>query len=584
MKKTLALILTLCAMLIPVSALELDGSEKTAVVSGNEAVLAEALEAPANDPTYGTPFFYFDGGDSGKDAYNAPGTTSYVMNAYTSNQNWSKEIVEFPAESGNRAMRLVSGGHSYLSLCYEYINTSDDYASIDVTTKFDIWLPAGVTPTFKYRYANGVDVTLDTGYNAETDSGKWFTVTVPKQTTSLKATKGQYYYFISVPSGTEFYIDNICIYAADTKTSNTVAEKPAEVDVSKGFLVYFNNGIVDEAYNSNIKLLGQSGCCSYDGKLAQGIFDCTSLMGRCDTHGLVAATTDGGAFKYADGTPFDGTVTLYADMYNGTSADAGYFVVSDNSSWESWGSYKTQWAHRATAAKKFSTVYGSASTNGITKIGFLRTAWDNHNAKFAFHSAYVYYMPNNRVTVDGILIDLTGKTEYTFGKLSDGYNAWSDGDKVYSAEQTVSVSEISQKTFKQIWYEKPVTDNQSENTVNGIRFKGSVTDKLRKNASEYGFLVARKSVLGKNDLTVKFTANGYRDAYVKGVAYDGTTDKFYEKTDDKISFAGVLTGVDLEDDYTYEVFAVRTYAMFKTAAGDIYAYGDTVTASYADEN
>jgi len=144
-------------------------------------------------------------------------------------------------------------------------------------------------------------------------------------------------------------------------------------------------------------------------------------------------------------------------------------------------------------------------------------------------------------------------------------------------------------------------DNIDEGTECSVRFKASVTAAQQNEASEYGFIVTRKSFLDRmeekaaagedveTDLTFNFSYNG-TDLFAYGSAYlvdengEASINKFIEIDDNgDIIFASVLKGIKNNDSvHVNEVFSVRPYIRISDGNNEYIFYGECSSASLAD--
>ncbi len=106
----------------------------------------------------------------------------------------------------------------------------------------------------------------------------------------------------------------------------------------------------------------------------------------------------------------------------------------------------------------------------------------------------------------------------------------------------------------------------------GLRFTADIEMFKRDYVAEYGFILSTEKNLGESELTFDFGGK-----YVSGVAYDGTTDVFYDKTDENIVFTGVLYNIP-SSAYQQKVVA-RTYVKYVSNGVTYTVYGNTVSAS-----
>ena len=121
----------------------------------------------------------------------------------------------------------------------------------------------------------------------------------------------------------------------------------------------------------------------------------------------------------------------------------------------------------------------------------------------------------------------------------------------------------------------------SDNTT-GMRFISSINRINRQAATEYGYIVTRKTFLEKFDgeLTFNFKTSDGTPLYVYGKNHeknsDGTvvTDKVFESLADGVKFSGVITGLNTNDPtQVCEVMVARPYAKFVIDGQEQYVYG-----------
>lgn len=139
-------------------------------------------------------------------------------------------------------------------------------------------------------------------------------------------------------------------------------------------------------------------------------------------------------------------------------------------------------------------------------------------------------------------------------------------DGVRSIEMPEIVNSARSATYPEITVctAKPETSaavNYSE-IYSGIRFRASVTAVQRGKAAEYGWIVARKTVLNGRELTFALD-NSTGKTYVYAVSYgtvDGKlVDKFISNTDD-IVYSGIVTGIPKE--HTDDILVARPYIKY----------------------
>ena len=120
--------------------------------------------------------------------------------------------------------------------------------------------------------------------------------------------------------------------------------------------------------------------------------------------------------------------------------------------------------------------------------------------------------------------------------------------------------------------------------VNGIRFQSRIDPNTKAFMDEYGFIVAKKDVLGDNELTFGFKKDGEnKPLYVTGVAYNkdkGIDIQYSVEPDGDTVFTAVCIGIP-EAHFSTELVA-RTYAKYSNNNGPSFTvYGSTVTRSIA---
>ncbi|MGN1122011.1 MAG: hypothetical protein ACI4RV_06560, partial [Eubacteriales bacterium] len=148
--------------------------------------------------------------------------------------------------------------------------------------------------------------------------------------------------------------------------------------------------------------------------------------------------------------------------------------------------------------------------------------------------------------------------------------------------------------------EVPVTSGDagirvdSDPAKTGIRFRADVAPRLREIATEYGFIVARKSILNligktETDLTFDLTsADANCKLFVSGAAFttdaDGniTKDQSYRIDNETgtITYTGVCVGISKEN-YA-ESLVARPYAKIAVNGVSVTLYGSAVSTSMVD--
>ena len=116
----------------------------------------------------------------------------------------------------------------------------------------------------------------------------------------------------------------------------------------------------------------------------------------------------------------------------------------------------------------------------------------------------------------------------------------------------------------------------------GIRFVSNISFENRAKALEYGYIVTTKTLLDANgnELTFDLKSADGRALYVSGKNHvknaDGSIafDKVFESTTDGVKFAGVMTGININDPYQVcEIMVARPYAKVLLDGKETYVYG-----------
>ncbi len=109
----------------------------------------------------------------------------------------------------------------------------------------------------------------------------------------------------------------------------------------------------------------------------------------------------------------------------------------------------------------------------------------------------------------------------------------------------------------------------------GLRFVADIEMYKRDYIAEYGFILTTENHLGDNELTFD-----YGGKYVSGVAYDENIDIFLDKTDETVSFTGVLYNIP-KAAYNEKVVA-RTYIKYNCNGRTYIIYGNAVSAGMSE--
>ena len=178
----------------------------------------------------------------------------------------------------------------------------------------------------------------------------------------------------------------------------------------------------------------------------------------------------------------------------------------------------------------------------------------------------------------------------------DGYifRGWALTPDATAADVVDSVDLTGDLTVYAVWEEAlyntaPDMENfagirSGSDNINGIRFRSVIDPETKAFMDEYGFIVARKDVLGDNELTFEFKKEGTgTPLYVTGVAYnkdEGKDIQYSVEPNGDTVFTAVCVGIP-EAHFSTEIVA-RAYAKYSNNNGPSFTvYGSTVTRSIA---
>jgi len=463
MKKTLALILSVLALLIPVSALELDVAEAADVSVADEAVLAALPET--TDATYGDLIYFSDYDENvnwvNKEVVGENATASYTL-GYDADKAWSSNKVDDPVNSGRGKVEKLTNGSKYPYYNGIYPTFKNfDLENAMLTVVWDVYVPettTGTDPRFYFQTAAGFKKVTSASYDFE--AGGWQTIVMPwpDSLITFAASQNMNTMFGFAEAGCTYYVDNFRVYAKKP----AYASKPAEVDLSKGFLVYFENGNDADTYsNINGSSIGDKNVYATDGYYTKDIADKAAVQNAA-TFGIGFGTDDDATtFAYADGTDMDGNITVVFEMFNVNTSDLSFYhYIRGPKVTNNWCNGYTSWAGAKAVANKWTTIATSGNTE-YSFIGRARTA-ESGAGDLRMRSMYVYYMPAKHVIIKDVngstLVDLTGLETYTLG-TSANENGWMiEGASTKFADgATVSVADITGKTivFNPTYAKKP---------------------------------------------------------------------------------------------------------------------------------
>ena len=225
------------------------------------------------------------------------------------------------------------------------------------------------------------------------------------------------------------------------------------------------------------------------------------------------------------------------------------------------------------------------------RSGIFTVTYDT-NAPEYYEDAVVSEVAPDTGRGAGIGYLLKGERPVVEGQI---FRGWALTPDATPDEVTDSVDLTGDLTVYAVWTKADagVIAPNAENTasirsgadgVNGIRFRSSVKADAKAFLDEYGFLVARKDILGDSDLTFAFKApDANKPLYISGAAYskEDNVDLQYEvKPDGTTVFTVVCVNIP-EAHYSTELVA-RPYAKYSNNNGLAFTlYGTSVTRSIA---
>lgn len=235
----------------------------------------------------------------------------------------------------------------------------------------------------------------------------------------------------------------------------------------------------------------------------------------------------------------------------------------------------------------------SAHQDGITTMAFENGGdIDGINEYYIDNISFIPYYRIEIRTFDGQTVDVvyTLPSDGVFAP-GESYLASIGIDGFYTEINGEKLTEVSLENRDLVLLVDNTAKTYDDTSIRlgetfGIRFKAGITDLKASNASECGFIIARKSVLDSigKDLTFALdqnSADGTKQIYVSCVAYkeDGTVDETYE-SDNVAYFSGVL--VNFPESAYGEQLTCRSYVKYTVAGKTVTLYGKSVSRSLID--
>ncbi len=369
---------------------------------------------------------------------------------------------------------------------------------------------------------------------------------------------------------------------ADEVTPDTIeyAKVPAAYDENYGTLVYFNNFKDEPVGSANFAVLdvGQAG--TIGGKY---VVTATRDASPSQKSGeaipgieIVSGEGLGNRFKYKDGTPIEGKMTVVYEAFNADSARRSLYNVADEPAFgfDMWLGYFMNWGGKGIDSLNWAS-WASKSidvTDGLTRVG--TRANRAVSDIIYFHSVAVYVQQPGFVMLtdengNGGERVATGKDKFVFPSLLGDrvVASWTDGVAEYKAGDNVQTSVVEGKSFKV----KKYADFSALKDLNIVCIGDSLTE------GAYGVPSGSDPVMGK--LCYPYYLGQFTGANVTNNGKSGWTPKLHftnkpfesslsADTDIVIIMLGTNNGLSdtLESD---------------TAYSNYNDYADTETGNYA---
>lgn len=358
-------------------------------------------------------------------------------------------------------------------------------------------------------------------------------------------------------------------------SSKTVTIEGCSTDgniVLKDSNTVYAGGVVGQvkAESGNLSV---TNCISHMSFDAQAVSD--SYVG-----GIVAYAKSGSSkdFSFKNCVSF-GDVKLISNSISSTVAGFAAYVNKDEAGWSGWASEDEETDLAAVTTYHFENcaalgnAYGEAPKN-VYVGGFIAKVDGSGTVtktKIYKNASQTVGGSVGKVTVNA----LATATDSENFKTQEFYSATLGFDftNLWYMSQADDIPCL--RTVAKSYGALDVADAKSVRLSEkdpGLRFKASIEAFKRDYCYEYGFIVARKDELGKQELTFDYTGRK-----VTGVAYNSETDIYLSKDDDTITFTGVVFNIP-EADYATELVA-RAYVKFVSEGETVVLYGDTTSSS-----
>ena len=239
------------------------------------------------------------------------------------------------------------------------------------------------------------------------------------------------------------------------------AKVPAAYDEKYGTLVYFNNFKDEPIGSANLAVLdaGQAGTiggkyvvtAKLDGSPSQKSGEAIPGIEIISGEGI------GNRFKYKDGTPIEGKMTVVYEAFNAHSERRALYNVADEPAFgfDMWLGYFMNWGGKGIDPLNWA-IWASKTidvTDGLTRVG--ARANKAVSDIIYFHSVAVYVQEPGFVMLtdengNGGERMAAGKDKFVFPSLlcDRAVALWTDGVNDYKAGDNVQTSAVEGKSFK----------------------------------------------------------------------------------------------------------------------------------------
>ena len=374
----------------------------------------------------------------------------------------------------------------------------------------------------------------------------------------------------------------------------SVQTAPASYDATYGQLIYFDNfsGKTGFTNLADIKLANYADANkkNFDGFTT---LQCGQSKFAPKTVGIEVTPTDETNWKYADGTPMTGDISLYVELYVDNDTLPDRFTVGAPGS--VWGGYFTNWGvgKNTLSAKTWGMVQSKPlSLADYTDIGILSNKWYPEYCR----AIGVYLQPDNAlwlVDAEGgnRTFNVVSEATYTFPATFNGVNvrAWTNGNTTYNAGQAVDLANVAGKT----WTVSATTDVAFADAVSvrtsgkpGIRFKATLDLATRadENFAEIGFMATRdkhytNAFNASADSFILANANAANAKLCAVVRKSGSDlNRYLTESDGELNFNAIVVNVPETAAYLKENLHLRAFVV----CGGVTYYSAVKTDSVYD--